>query len=82
MHTKKNLFQPNCVHAPKISRHMVNCPPPDTLRASSGLKERNGGCAHGNCGALYPLVNSHNYSHLQIDGKVDHHQISRDFLFH
>ena len=25
---------------------------------------------------------ANNYSHPQIDGKVNHHQISRDFLFH
>ena len=29
----------------------------------------------------YP-ANGHAYSHPQIDGKVNHHQISRDLLFH
>ena len=29
---------------------------------------------------MYILMNT--YSHPQIDGKVNHHQISRDLLFH
>ena len=32
---------------------------------------------------IFPTqINIHIYSHPQIDGKVNHHQISRDLLFH
>ena len=31
---------------------------------------------------MFIFYNTYIYSHPQIDGKVNHHQISRDLLFH